>query len=357
MRFTYKIFIFLQLGVSVTCYTQTSNDNMTEAEVLFLNQPVSSKTHGNTVQYNCINTKLTGKCIKYHNDQWYTFTADGSSNLYVNISGQSCRDLRGVQLVVFSGELCSPDTYDLIDCISLATQDDIHVALRNLAKGRTYWLNVDGYLHDFCSYRLEVSHKPKGFSSQKTNLLDQFYAKENGNKLTIQWQLPDSLAHLASETQLLRRHSTEFKYVHIADNPFQINAFGHMEKSYSYTDEVFQPGTYHFRLALPLNSEELLLLDEIEWTAKASNLKRAYLDLDYENNDELEVVVSDASSSKQLDKFTLFYDPQKHSSFPIYVDRYLGEFKQLEVKIYNRDQEHTAYHYIDLSTLKSVKFR
>ncbi|MEM7108930.1 MAG: hypothetical protein AAF519_11950 [Bacteroidota bacterium] len=329
---------------------------MMKAQRLLLDQVISSKTHGNTVEYGCINPELTGKCIKYHNDQWYTFVAD-SSNLFVNISGQSCRDLFGVQLVIFSGELCRPETYQLIDCISLATQDDIYVELNGLIRGEGYWLNIDGYLHDFCTFELEVSHLPKGFSTEKVDLIEEVSLLEIKNELTINWKLPDSLAHLSSATQVYRRTESEFKYQQIADVPFQVNAYGIMQTNYSYTDIVFEPGTYHYRLALPLNDERVEVLDQISWTVQYSSLQSVNLDLDYEYDDALEVTIADPDTGKELDSFGLIYKPKEHRSFPIYITKYAEGFKALEVRIHNKDNNHTVYHYIDLKLMKAVKLR
>ncbi|MEM1409100.1 MAG: hypothetical protein AAGG59_20105, partial [Bacteroidota bacterium] len=269
----------------------------------------------------------------------------------------SCRDLRGVQLVIFSGELCQPETYNLIDCISLATQDDIYIELKGLTIGKIYWLNVDGYLHDFCTYDLEVGHLPKGFSTERVDLLEEVSFVEDKNQITLSWKLPDSLAHLYSETQVFRRSKTQFKHEHIADVPFQINAYGSMQTDYSYTDVVFEPGTYHYRLALRLNNGKMAVLDQMSWTVQASSLSKVNLDLDYEYDDVLEVAITDADTRKKLDSFELIYKPREHRSFPIYTTKYAKGSNTLEVRIYNKDNDHTVYHYIDLKLMKSVKLR
>ena len=330
---------------------------MTNARFLSVGQPISSGTHGNTVEYNCIDQALTGKCIKYHNDQWYTFTSGEHTNLYVNISNQNCRDLMGVQLVVFTGEMCQPDTYKLLDCISLATQDDIYVELTGLSADQTYWLNIDGYLHDFCTYDLEINDKPRGMSVNENPLVKELDYLPVKNKFTIQWTLPDSLAHLASQTRIFRRSNREFRSQPLADVPFEINAFGTMQTDYVYTDTVYHPGQYHYRLTLPLSDGRILFLEEFSWVLRPSQLAVVRLDLDYEQNDSIEIRVSNEKVSGELDKIEFNYDVRKHASYPVYVSQYLDRFETLNVQVFNRDSGHQMEFYIALDKLRAIRVR
>ena len=43
------------------------------------------------------------------------------------MGGQNCRDVRGVPLVVLTGQPCQPATYRVLSCASLGTQDDVFV--------------------------------------------------------------------------------------------------------------------------------------------------------------------------------------------------------------------------------------
>ena len=50
---------------------QVVNDNIESRRVLQTEATVTSNTTGCTVQRRCVDERLTGKCIEYHNDQWF----------------------------------------------------------------------------------------------------------------------------------------------------------------------------------------------------------------------------------------------------------------------------------------------
>lgn len=326
---------------------QTANNNMAQAERLELDQFIHSKTHGNTVEYNCIDESLTGKCIKYHNDQWYSFRSDDSNKLYINISGQKCRDLLGVQLVVIEGELCSPWTYTILDCISLATQDDIFIEIDNIKPNHNYWLNVDGYLHDFCSFFLEVSHAPKGFSAKQEVLLENSSTQANGNHFSMVWSLPDSLSHLMLNTKILKRAQYKFTFDPIATIPVAFNAYGNMQTRYEYTDTVYTRGTFYYRLVTGLNNGLNYFVDEFIFTVGDKDLKSITLVLDYERNSSLELQV--LANSQVMEKKEFSFNPARHSFYKLYIDKYLNKgIEQLEIRIFNKTSQHTKTYYANL---------
>ena len=43
---------------------------------------ITSNTTGCTVQRACVDERLTGKCIEYHNDQWFEFTPKVSGRYF-----------------------------------------------------------------------------------------------------------------------------------------------------------------------------------------------------------------------------------------------------------------------------------
>ncbi|HLK98373.1 MAG TPA: hypothetical protein VK364_11445, partial [Hymenobacter sp.] len=65
---------FLALQSSFSAQAQVANDDIERRQVLQLEQPVSSNTTDCTVQWSAVDEKLTGRCIEYHNDQWFEFT-------------------------------------------------------------------------------------------------------------------------------------------------------------------------------------------------------------------------------------------------------------------------------------------
>jgi hypothetical protein len=67
-------------------------------------------------------------------------------------------------VVVIDGEPCKTETYKILSCVSLETQDDVNVKLVGLTENQDYLINVDGYLEDQCSFIIDISPVPKGVS-------------------------------------------------------------------------------------------------------------------------------------------------------------------------------------------------
>lgn len=331
-------------------FAQTDNDNMENAEPLRLGEFVNSFTDGNTIQYECIDESLTGKCIKYHNDQWFTFNSGSLSQLYINISNQECRDLYGVQLIVLDGELCEPETYEILDCVSLATQDDIFVELNGLKTNHNYWLIVDGYLEDYCKFHIEASAKPSGISVQQVNLMDSKGAKYE-NIVNLQWKIPDSLSHDLTNVYVVKRTNKDFKFYPLDTVPIAYNAYGKMKNDYSYADTLVRPGLYYYRLIMEDNSGHQYFDSEFNYKVygplkTTPSDKALVLPLDFRRYTELTIVILDAVTQKKIDTFDLVFDPLKHDNFVIYTNKYANrKLEVMEVQVINNENGRRDIHY------------
>jgi hypothetical protein len=224
-----------------------ANDNIENRRVLRLEETVASNTTGCTVQRSCVDERLTGKCIEYHNDQWFEFTPKTAGHYFVNIGGQKCRDVRGVQLVVLTGQPCQPATYRVLSCTSLGTQDDVFVTLDSLRVGQPYLLDVDGYLKDFCQFSLQVSQTAAGmpvsyFPPSPTRLLPTA-----SRVVELSWTLPDSLAR-APASRVMRREIHQYRSTEVRRVPVRHDTYGWPTTSYSVTDTLPGPGIYDYQI-------------------------------------------------------------------------------------------------------------
>ncbi|MTI20826.1 hypothetical protein E1176_07325 [Fulvivirga sp. RKSG066] len=322
---------------------------MANAEQLTLSNFVSSFTDGNTVESACVDESLTGKCIDYHNDQWFYFNSGNQNRLYVNIFDQKCRDMRGVQLVVLQGELCDPTTYQILNCTSLATQDDIFIEV-DVEPNQYYWLNVDGYLHDYCEFFIEVSPAPRGISK---NLYPLDSVKLNGreNIFAISWRIPDSLSHTVLSTQILRKTIADFKYDSISTRTVKYNAFGDMTNRYAFSDTLLRPGNYQYRLALALNDGKKLFAGDYDFKTpvlyNVDHQSIISIPLDYRRGSHLRLNIRDAYSREMLNSIEINFDPKKHSPYLLFKNKY-AKYKGLEVEVINLDMNHTKSYFFNL---------
>ena len=243
--------MLFSLGLVAFCVAaalaQVPNDNIENRRVLRLEETITSSTTGCTVQRGCVDERLTGKCIEYHNDQWFEFTPRTAGQYFINVGGQKCRDVRGVQLVVLTGQPCQPATYRVLSCTSLGTQDDVFVTLDSLRAGQPYLLDVDGYLKDFCQFTLQVSRTAAGmpvsyFHPSPTRLLPTA-----SRVVELSWTLPDSLAS-APACRLMRREIHQYRSTEVRRVPVRRDTYGRPETSYAVTDTLPGPGIYDYQM-------------------------------------------------------------------------------------------------------------
>jgi hypothetical protein len=246
---------------------QAPNDDIENRIMLQLNAAYASQTNGCTVQWSCVDESLTGKCIDYHNDQWFAFNSGDYSKLYINILGQSCRDLKGVQLVVLKGKPCQVETYNILTCVSLATQDDIYLELDSLEKDQEYLINIDGYLHDFCAFQIEVSEKARGLPLEPTLDLNTTSSRKD-HQIRLEWVLPDSLKSKLIGFEIFKRTHPEFRSGFAGEVPVTSNAFGDTQQEYYFQDSIAPNQQYFYTLAAKQADGKLLLIDTFQFQHK-----------------------------------------------------------------------------------------
>jgi hypothetical protein len=230
----------------LTSQAQVANDNIENRRLLRAEETITSNTTGCTVQPSCVDERLTGKCIEYHNDQWFEFRPPAAGTYYVNIGGQRCRDVRGVQLVVLTGTPCVPATYRILACTSLGTQDDLFVTLPNLQAGQPYLLDVDGYLKDYCGFTLQVSGQARGLPAGPTPSVPSS-APAISRVVQLAWQVPDSLL-TTQHCRVLRREQRAFRATEIRREPVARDTYGQRRAAYALTDTLPSVGNYLYQV-------------------------------------------------------------------------------------------------------------
>jgi hypothetical protein len=257
--------VFVAYCSLMNAQAQVANDDIEHRRVLQLNQPVQSSTTDCTVQWTAVDEKLTGKCIEYHNDQWFEFTPRTAGRYYVNISGQRCRDTRGVQLVVLTGTAGQPATYQILSCNSLGSQDDVFVTLEGLKAGQLYLLDVDGYLKDFCGFNITISSTPHGVPAMAPPPLATITPSEN-KLFTLRWTLTDSLGAV-NRFRVLRREAAEFRAASRATLEVSRTTLGNAGTEYSWTDTLATPGRYLYQVVAETPNNAAPVVVQQQWYA------------------------------------------------------------------------------------------
>ena len=183
------------LFCSTAALSQVSNNEIKYRLKLKLDDPwFQSSTNNASVEWDCINKKLTSTCLVYHNDQWFTIVPPLTGSYYINISNQKCQNLQGVQIVVLEGDPCKIDSYQLKMCVSYTDQSDMFVKMDSLIGGKEYLVNIDGFLGDQCDYRIQFSSVNKGIPVQIRTLKQMpLKVAQTDSVISLNWSIPDSL--------------------------------------------------------------------------------------------------------------------------------------------------------------------
>lgn len=335
----------LLLALGLPAVAQVANDNIENRRLLQAEETVASSTAGCTVQWSCVDERLTGKCIEYHNDQWFEFRPPTAGTYYVNIGGQQCRDVRGVQLVALTGTPCQPGTYRILACASLGTQDDLYVSLPGLRAGQPYLLNVDGYLKDYCSFTMQVSSRAQGLPVVPVPALP---AGPPGSKrlVTINWELPDSLV-AASHMRVMRREQRQFRSQQVRRVPVARTTLGVLQSRYALLDTLPAPGNYVYQVVTesddPTAPPVLLSQQWASYSALRPIMPGAvvadagFLELPlgrYPRGAYLTILISNAETGNLLRRFALSNEPNQRQRGRLYAQPWLNAgLRQVAVDI------------------------
>lgn len=241
-------FLFSLLLTAFYGNTQVINDDIRNRIPLVLNESTFSKTDNCTLQMQCINEKLTGQCITYHNDQWFEFTPTETKPYFINLSKQECKDILGVQLVIFDGKPCEPDDHKLITCVSLANQDDIFVRLDSLTAHTTYLLLVDGYLQDYCGFTIEFSDQPKGIPFTNKMEKESFTSYLYKHVLHFKWKVKADKCANYEKYIVYRRFQNEKKSKIIRTVAHTKSVMGENNLAYGTEDTLLKKGLYEYKI-------------------------------------------------------------------------------------------------------------
>lgn len=252
------------------------NDDIENRHTLKINdEPYVSHTEECTLQKECLNQSLTDQCLIYHNDQWFEFTTPVEGTYYLNIRNQDCRDIRGIQAVIFDGEPCKPESYKLITCVSNGHQDDVYTEVY-LEAQKNYLLLIDGYLHDYCYFDIDISTNLPEFAiaPDQNTLYDTLFSQSPF--ADFGWLMDTLEAQDMQEYQIWRRHESEKKSSLIWNSPNLRNAFGDPFIEYQYRDTVNEEweGEYFYRIAGMRQDSSRLLIQNVLFIYEAKT--RAY---------------------------------------------------------------------------------
>ncbi len=247
--------VLILLLLCIESVAQVANNNIEERLQLDLNKPVHSSTAGANVQWKCINKALTNKCLVYHNDQWFSFKVDKPGDYFINIASQSCRDSKGVQMIVIEGNPCEVSTYKILQCINQIRTEDVFVELNALKANVQYLINIDGFLGDFCKFDIELSDTRKGLPRKDVSL-DTLKIESRLEKkvVTMQWTMDEKMARDLSEFRIFRNSSF------VTEIGMSRNAFGLARNSFEFVDTLKAAGVYNYKIYGIRESDNMPLL-------------------------------------------------------------------------------------------------
>ncbi len=333
----YLTILFFLLG-TYSLYAQKTkdkvpNDNAAGVLTILVDSGYykSNTTHC-TLEEACIDRALTAKCLVYHNDQWFNFRTGDSVTYYLIVKNQNCRDIKGVQLLVIDGCICQPATYNILECISLATQDDISLALHQLKPHHQYIINLDGYLNDFCEFEISISTRPPAFHL-RTDVQSEVKTQQQNGRIEFEWQLNEELIHLGiTEFEIMRRFQTEKKFSLLKTVAVERAVSGRYETEYSTADTVNQSGLYHYKVLAITSQGEKLLLSEHSFHLYSNQINPNVVPLDLDL--KRKTVVNIDIYSHPVKHFLGSYKSAYSDNFQLDLKPYLvNDVKQIKLVI------------------------
>jgi hypothetical protein len=347
------------LLASLSSLGQVSNNSIHNRSELALDVLTPSSTANNTVEWDCINKSLTQKCLVYHNDQWFHFTPEKNGKLYLNISAQACRDLRGVQMIVIEGNPCEIQTYRILKCIPKIFQDDVFVELDSLKAKTLYLVNVDGYLGDFCKFNLELSETPKGLPvAAGNNKLIKLNGTIEDETVVLNWYASQSQFDSIGSFEIYRHKKNDIKSTLLINVNVYSNTLGNRNENYVYTDTLHRDGEYHYRIiGVSKATKSKTLLDEVMVDFQPERDYTVRVPLSFSKKGTLAIAILDPDNNNRILNISE-YEYFQPGTLPVVLTEYaqMG-IKRFWIKIRNEKTKEGrlfGYYIDELSRLQSI---
>jgi len=299
---------------------QVSNDKIIKSIVLEPETLFHTSTAQAAVEPDCLNRALANKCLVYHNDQWFSFRVLEPHLYYLNISGQQCRDKKGIQVILVEGNPCETTEYQLIQCIPQIKEEETFVPLGELKANKTYLIEIDGFLGDHCAFNLQLSRRPIGLPLRGPVQIrlgdnpDPLVLKDS--IIAIPWNVPEEWIKKIDQFRVYRMDSRE-AYVLERIVPLVRNTYGQPSSGYSVYDTVSTTGNYRYRVLGYAGYLEPLVMTELSFfyqrkksTGKAHLSESVVIEPDFEQTAPFEVRVYDRKTHQVIKKLNGVYDPE-----------------------------------------------
>lgn len=304
---------------------QVSNNNISARSLLTLDQsPTISTTNNSTVEWQCVNKKLTNKCLVYHNDQWFTFTPSVTGKYFINLSASNCRDNRGIQAIVIQGNPCEVSTYKIRKCVPQIRFLDSFIEVDSMEANTPYLINIDGFLGDYCEFSIQISSRPHGVSveGRAMNRLDLPGTTDEGIR-KISWKLPVNLQDSIVSFSVYSKPDHQQVSALRSLVPIEINAKGEYQSEYSYIDSLQGKRPYSYQVVGNMKDNRQIILDE--WFAIGSAASRGSefkisVNLDYPDRSKLQILLVDSRRETVLRQRTFTFNEVLDKTQSFYVE-------------------------------------
>jgi hypothetical protein len=324
--------IYIVLCCAGTSKAQVTNNNIQDGSVLVQDAAYTkSSTSHATVEWDCINKSLkalTHKCLIYHNDQWFMFRVNQPGKYYLNIASLACRDARGIQAIILQGNPCTTKQYKILTCIPKIEGDDVFIEIDSLTAENDYFVNIDGFLGDFCKFEIQLSSNPKGFlyTSKSLDTLSLKIAV-TGKVVDLHWTASELLLQSLERFEVYRKRKGEAA-LHIAEFAPVLNAAGKYITNYSAMDALSAAGIYTYDVVAVYKDsylKEVLDRQTITYRPSENHDPFLHVSLDYKTGTKIQLMLVDEMRDVVLKQNTFVFDAKRDTQQKIYIGDYLNK--------------------------------
>lgn len=259
--------------ISVLCLSfalpgkaQVNNDNVANRIHLVPDgAPLHTTTASATVEWGCLNQALTGKCLVYHNDQWYEFKVQEPQAYFLNISNLVCRNSNGIQIILIEGNPCVTKNYRVLQCIRQIKNEEVFIPLGMVTANLPYLIEIDGFDGDHCDFNIQIARKPSGlpmtFEELQKSDAKISVGSQKDSLVNISWKVPPGLLDQMDQYRVYRLAEGDIVRLERIV-PSSKNAYGKPLDAYLVQDTLVAPGNYVYRvIGYPYSGTPLLLTE------------------------------------------------------------------------------------------------